>query len=103
IIELKLPSFFDNFDPRAVASNFPSGIQAYLAGLTFAFGFFSLQYTCSCFSFGYVAASRDPVIGGSLLLTYTIGYVSPLLLQLHLLVLYRVCFRFASSRHGLIL
>ncbi|GKV15876.1 hypothetical protein SLEP1_g26616 [Rubroshorea leprosula] len=29
---------------------------------------------------GYVAASKDPIIGGSLLLTYTTGYVAPLLL-----------------------
>ncbi|KAI8028306.1 hypothetical protein LOK49_LG02G02987 [Camellia lanceoleosa] len=36
IIELQLPSFFNNFDPRAAAANFPSGVQAYLAGLTFA-------------------------------------------------------------------
>ncbi|MQM19313.1 hypothetical protein Taro_052313 [Colocasia esculenta] len=29
---------------------------------------------------GYVAATRDPIIGGSLLLTYTTGYVAPLLI-----------------------
>lgn len=25
VIELQLPSFFNNFDPRAAAANFPSG------------------------------------------------------------------------------
>ncbi|KAG0468276.1 hypothetical protein HPP92_017604 [Vanilla planifolia] len=80
IIELKLPSFFDNFDPRAVASNFPSGVQAYLAGLTFALAASPCSTPVLASLLGYVAASRDPVIGGSLLLTYTIGYVSPLLL-----------------------
>uniref|UniRef100_A0A0E0MCA3 Cytochrome C biogenesis protein transmembrane domain-containing protein n=1 Tax=Oryza punctata TaxID=4537 RepID=A0A0E0MCA3_ORYPU len=29
---------------------------------------------------GYVATSRDPIVGGSLLLTYTTGYVAPLLI-----------------------
>ncbi|KAL8244892.1 hypothetical protein R6Q59_011150 [Mikania micrantha] len=42
VIELQLPSFFDSFDPRSAAANFPSS--------------------------------------GSLLLTYTTGYVAPLLL-----------------------
>lgn len=27
VIELQLPSFFDNFDPRAAAANFPSSNQ----------------------------------------------------------------------------
>ncbi|KAH0460890.1 hypothetical protein IEQ34_008465 [Dendrobium chrysotoxum] len=106
IIELKLPSFFNNFDPRAAASNFPSGIQlrgvwflhlcstlpllypeiqisgvqAYLAGLTFALAASPCSTPVLATLLGYVAASRDPVVGGSLLLTYTVGYVSPLLL-----------------------
>ncbi|XP_020703066.2 cytochrome c-type biogenesis ccda-like chloroplastic protein 1 isoform X2 [Dendrobium catenatum] len=80
IIELKLPSFFNNFDPRAAASNFPSGVQAYLAGLTFALAASPCSTPVLATLLGYVAASRDPVVGGSLLLTYTVGYVSPLLL-----------------------
>ncbi|XP_020576730.1 cytochrome c-type biogenesis ccda-like chloroplastic protein 2 isoform X2 [Phalaenopsis equestris] len=80
IIELKLPSFFNNFDPRAAASNFPSGVQAYLAGLTFALAASPCSTPVLATLLGYVAASKDPVIGGSLLLTYTVGYVSPLLL-----------------------
>ncbi|KAL0919755.1 hypothetical protein M5K25_011873 [Dendrobium thyrsiflorum] len=80
IIELKLPSFFNNFDPRAAASNFPSGVQAYLAGLTFALAASPCSTPVLATLLGYVAASRDPVVGGSLLLTYTVGYISPLLL-----------------------
>ncbi|KAL0399345.1 UNVERIFIED_CONTAM: Cytochrome c-type biogenesis ccda-like chloroplastic protein [Sesamum radiatum] len=80
VIELQLPSFFDNFDPRAAAANFPSSIQAYLAGLTFALAASPCSTPVLATLLGYVASTRDPVIGGSLLLTYTTGYVAPLLL-----------------------
>ncbi|KAK9162726.1 hypothetical protein Syun_003628 [Stephania yunnanensis] len=36
VVELQLPSLFNNFDPHAAAANLPSSVQAYLAGLTFA-------------------------------------------------------------------
>ncbi|OAY54963.1 cytochrome c-type biogenesis ccda-like chloroplastic protein isoform X1 [Manihot esculenta] len=80
IVELQLPSFFNNFDPRAAAANFPSSVQAYLAGLTFALAASPCSTPVLATLLGYVAASRDPVVGGSLLLTYTTGYVAPLLL-----------------------
>ncbi|XAR56588.1 hypothetical protein NMG60_11037135 [Bertholletia excelsa] len=80
IIELQLPSFFNNFDPRAAAANFPSSVQAYLAGLTFALAASPCSTPVLATLLGYVAASKDPIIGGSLLLTYTTGYVAPLLL-----------------------
>ncbi|KAJ1395502.1 Cytochrome C biogenesis protein, transmembrane domain [Sesbania bispinosa] len=80
IIELRLPSFFDSFDPRSAAANLPSSVQAYLAGLTFALAASPCSTPVLATLLGYVAASKDPVIGGSLLLTYTTGYVSPLLL-----------------------
>ncbi|GMN63095.1 hypothetical protein TIFTF001_032174 [Ficus carica] len=80
IIELRLPSFFDNFDAREAASNFPSSVQAYLAGLTFALAASPCSTPVLATLLGYVATSKDPVIGGSLLLTYTTGYIAPLLL-----------------------
>lgn len=79
VIELQLPSFFDSFDPRAAAANFPSSVQAYLAGLTFALAASPCSTPVLATLLGYVAASKDPLIGGSLLLTYTTGYVAPLL------------------------
>ncbi|RVW93097.1 Cytochrome c-type biogenesis ccda-like chloroplastic protein 2 [Vitis vinifera] len=80
IIELQLPSFFNNFDPRSAAANLPSSVQAYLAGLTFALAASPCSTPVLATLLGYVATSKDPVIGGSLLLTYTTGYVAPLLL-----------------------
>ncbi|KAF2578044.1 hypothetical protein F2Q68_00001054, partial [Brassica cretica] len=82
VIEHQLPSFFNNFDPRAAAANFPSSnarVQAYLAGLTIALAASPCSTPVLATLLGYVATSRDPVVGGSLLLTYTTGYVAPLI------------------------
>ncbi|KAI7983020.1 hypothetical protein LOK49_LG15G01984 [Camellia lanceoleosa] len=59
IIELQLPSFFNNFDPRAAAANFPSGAQAYLAGLTFALAVSPCSTPVLATLLGYVAASKS--------------------------------------------
>lgn len=80
IIELQLPSFFNNFDARAAAASFPSSVQAYLAGLTFALAASPCSTPVLATLLAYVAASKDPFTGGSLLLAYTTGYVAPLLL-----------------------
>uniref|UniRef100_A0A0E0F969 Cytochrome C biogenesis protein transmembrane domain-containing protein n=1 Tax=Oryza meridionalis TaxID=40149 RepID=A0A0E0F969_9ORYZ len=80
VIELQLPSFFSDYDPRAAAANLPSGVQAYLAGLTFALAASPCSTPVLATLLGYVATSRDPIVGGSLLLTYTTGYVAPLLI-----------------------
>lgn len=87
IIELQLPSFFDSFDPKSVAANFPSsksmllcshlvlslcilmqsilheqilllGVQAYLAGLTFALAASPCSTPVLATLLGYVAASK---------------------------------------------
>ncbi|KAI7997814.1 hypothetical protein LOK49_LG10G00583 [Camellia lanceoleosa] len=84
----------NNFDPCAAAANFPSGVQAYLAGLTFALAVSPCKDHCRATpldmeqNWHNIAGANicnfignpDPVIGGSLLLTYTTGYVAPLLL-----------------------
>ncbi|KAL9690536.1 hypothetical protein QQ045_010938 [Rhodiola kirilowii] len=80
VIEVQLPSFFNNFDPRAAAANFPPSVQAYLAGLTFALAASPCSTPVLATLLAYVATSKDPIIGGSLLLTYTTGYVAPLLI-----------------------
>ncbi|KAL8141365.1 hypothetical protein V2J09_007386 [Rumex salicifolius] len=80
VIELQLPSFFDSFDPRAAAASFPSSVQAYLAGLTFALAASPCSTPVLATLLSYVASTKDPIVGGSLLLSYTTGYVAPLLL-----------------------
>ncbi|CAL5430180.1 unnamed protein product [Camellia sinensis] len=48
----------NNFDPRAAAANFPSGVQAYLAGLTFALAVSPCSTAVLATLLGYVAASK---------------------------------------------
>jgi len=79
IIELQLPSFFGNFDARKAAASLPSSAQAYLAGLTFALAASPCSTPVLASLLAYVASSQDPLVGGSLLLAYTTGYVAPLL------------------------
>ncbi|CAL5388033.1 unnamed protein product [Camellia sinensis] len=62
IIKSQLPSFFNNFDPRAAAANFPSGAQAYLAGLTFALAVSPCSTPVLATLLGYVAASKPAFI-----------------------------------------
>ncbi|KAK9150804.1 hypothetical protein Syun_009113 [Stephania yunnanensis] len=57
-------------------------VQAYLSGLTFALATSHCSKPVLASILGYVAASRDPLIGGDLLLTYTIGYILSNLLLL---------------------
>ncbi|XP_077224150.1 cytochrome c biogenesis protein family isoform X2 [Tasmannia lanceolata] len=59
IIELQLPSFFNNFDPRGAAANFPSSVQAYLAGLTFALAASPCSTPVLATLLAYVAASKS--------------------------------------------
>ncbi|KAL7218084.1 hypothetical protein ACSBR2_011372 [Camellia fascicularis] len=58
IIELQLPSFFNSFDPRVAAANFPSGVQAYLAGLTFALVSSPCSTPVLATLLGYIAESK---------------------------------------------
>ncbi|KAG6492691.1 hypothetical protein ZIOFF_047656 [Zingiber officinale] len=58
IVELQLPSFFSDFDPRSIAANFPVGVQAYLAGLTFALAASPCSTPVLATLLGYVATSK---------------------------------------------
>ncbi|XP_037433627.1 cytochrome c-type biogenesis ccda-like chloroplastic protein 1 isoform X1 [Triticum dicoccoides] len=58
VVELQLPSFFSDYDPRAAAANLPSSVQAYLAGLTFALAASPCSTPVLATLLGYVATSR---------------------------------------------
>ncbi|XP_051185884.1 cytochrome c-type biogenesis ccda-like chloroplastic protein 1 isoform X1 [Lolium perenne] len=62
VVELQLPSFFSDFDPRAAAANLPSSVQAYLAGLTFALAASPCSTPVLATLLGYVATSRNDEI-----------------------------------------
>jgi cytochrome c biogenesis protein CcdA len=76
VIELQLPSFFSDYDPRAAAANLPSSVQAYLAGLTFALAASPCSTPVLATLLGYVATSRVCITG-----TF-ISYINILLLFL---------------------
>ena len=53
-------------------------LQAYLAGLTFALVASPCSTPVLATLLAYVSSTKDPLAGGSLLLTYTTGYCLPL-------------------------
>mmetsp|Transcript_3993 Transcript_3993/g.4535 ORF Transcript_3993/g.4535 Transcript_3993/m.4535 type:complete len:326 (-) Transcript_3993:259-1236(-) len=77
VFSFRMPSAFDEFDSRQI--NIPPLLQSYLAGLTFALAASPCSTPVLATILGYVAQTEDPVTGGSLLLAYTSGYVSPIL------------------------
>ena len=79
LLPLQLPSLFANFDPRSAAASLPSGVQTYLAGLTFGLAASPCSTPVLASILAYVASTEDPLTGGVLLLAYTTGYVAPLL------------------------
>jgi cytochrome c-type biogenesis protein len=77
VIVVQFPSFGNDFDARKLS--LPPPAQSYLAGLAFALAASPCSTPVLATLLGYVASSGDPVGGGALLLTYTSGYVAPLL------------------------
>ncbi len=69
VLTIPLPSFFTDVDVRG--GGLPSAAKAYLAGLTFALAASPCSTPVLATLLGYVAATGDPVRGGTLLLAYT--------------------------------
>jgi len=78
VVQLNVPSFFTDIDSRKL--DVSPAVQAYVAGLTFALAASPCSTPVLATLLGYVATTGDPITGGSLLLAYTSGYVSPLLI-----------------------
>jgi len=80
VVTIPLPSFFADVDVRqAGGGRLPQAAKAYLAGLTFALAASPCSTPVLATLLGYVASTGDPLRGSTLLLTYTSGYVTPLL------------------------
>lgn len=77
VIVVAFPSFGADFDARKLS--LPPAVSAYLAGLAFALAASPCSTPVLATLLGYVSQTGDPVTGGALLLTYTSGYVAPLL------------------------
>jgi len=78
VLVIEFPSFAQELDVRAW--NVPAELKAYAAGLAFALAASPCSTPVLATLLGYVASSGDPYTGGALLITYTSGYVAPLLL-----------------------
>ena len=63
-----------------IKAYFPAGLRSYLLGLTFGLVASPCSTPVLATLLAWVASSQDLVLGGGLLLAYTIGYVMPLIL-----------------------
>ncbi len=74
-----LPLRFPSIDLDARGLRLPPVLEAYAVGVTFALAASPCSTPVLTSLLAWVGASGDPVQGGALLLTYSVGYVAPLL------------------------
>lgn len=76
-LPLQLPSFGGM---EWISKDLPKGVRSYLIGLTFGVVASPCSTPVLVTLLGWVAAKQDLILGGVLLLSYTAGYVAPLIL-----------------------
>ncbi|WP_427160429.1 cytochrome c biogenesis protein CcdA [Aliinostoc sp. HNIBRCY26] len=76
-IPLQLPSFGDT---NWISPDLPSGVRSYATGLTFGLVASPCSTPVLASLLGWVANTQDLVLGAVLLISYTAGYVAPLIL-----------------------
>ncbi|NEP60895.1 MAG: cytochrome c biogenesis protein CcdA [Symploca sp. SIO2G7] len=76
-LPLRLPSFGGT---EWISQDLPAGVRSYLIGLTFGVVASPCSTPVLASLLAWVAATQDLVLGGVLLLSYTVGYVAPLIL-----------------------
>ncbi|MDC0833996.1 cytochrome C biogenesis protein [Leptolyngbya valderiana BDU 20041] len=76
-LPLQLPSF----DGMGwISDDLPRGVRSYLLGLTFGFVASPCSTPVLATLLAWVSATGNPLLGSALLLSYTSGYVAPLIL-----------------------
>jgi cytochrome c-type biogenesis protein len=63
-----------------ISKDLPAGVRSYLLGLTFGLVASPCSTPVLATLLAWIATTKDPVLGGTLLLSYTAGYVAPLIL-----------------------
>jgi cytochrome c-type biogenesis protein len=63
-----------------ISKDLPEGVRSYLMGLTFGLVASPCSTPVLITLLAWVTETKDPVLGGVLLLSYTVGYVAPLVL-----------------------
>lgn len=76
IIPLRLPSLSE---ANWISQEWPAGIRSYLLGLTFGLVASPCSTPVLATLLAWVASTQDLVLGAGLLLSYTAGYVAPLI------------------------
>ncbi|CAA9406775.1 Cytochrome c-type biogenesis protein CcdA (DsbD analog) [uncultured Leptolyngbya sp.] len=75
-----LPLRFPAFGEFDFIAEIPEGFRAYFVGLTFGLVASPCSTPVLATLLAWVASTGDPLVGGGLLLTYTVGYAAPLVL-----------------------
>lgn len=63
-----------------ISKDLPEGVRSYLIGLTFGVVASPCSTPVLATLLAWVSTTKDPIVGGTLLLSYTVGYVTPLIL-----------------------
>ncbi|BAU10866.1 cytochrome C biogenesis protein, transmembrane region [Leptolyngbya sp. NIES-3755] len=63
-----------------ISNELPAGVRSYLLGVTFGLVASPCSTPVLATILAWIASTGDPILGGSLLLCYTAGYVAPLIL-----------------------
>ncbi|HEY9295599.1 MAG TPA: cytochrome c biogenesis protein CcdA [Phormidium sp.] len=76
-----LPLQFPSFSGiEFISKDLPNGVRSYLLGLTFGLVASPCSTPVLATLLAWVASTKDLILGGILLLSYTAGYVAPLIL-----------------------
>jgi cytochrome c-type biogenesis protein len=76
-LPLQFPSFGDT---DWISQDLPSGVRSYAIGLTFGLVASPCSTPVLASILGWVASTQDLILGAVLLISYTVGYVTPLIL-----------------------
>lgn len=63
-----------------ISKELPTGVRSYLIGLTFGLVASPCSTPVLATLLAWISATKDPLLGAALLLSYTLGYVAPLIL-----------------------
>ncbi|MEM9505329.1 MAG: cytochrome c biogenesis protein CcdA [Cyanobacteria bacterium P01_E01_bin.43] len=77
-LPIPLPSFGNNVDVTTMGV--PLAVKSYLLGLTFGLVASPCSTPVLATLLAWISTTGDPVLGGALLLAYTVGYVTPLVI-----------------------
>ncbi|PSB18229.1 cytochrome C biogenesis protein [Phormidesmis priestleyi ULC007] len=76
-LPLKLPAWGGT---DWISQDLPAGVRSYLIGLTFGLVASPCSTPVLATLLTWISTTKDPLVGGTLLLCYTAGYVAPLVL-----------------------